>query len=68
MGGRIFPRARLDALIADVRGLLKAKGEMSPGDFKELTGLSRRAAIPLMEWLDAEAVTVRVGDVRVARR
>jgi len=68
MGPRVFLRERLDALIAAVRGLLGEKGEMSPGDFKELTGLSRRAAIPLMEWLDAEGITVRVGDVRVSRQ
>jgi len=40
---------------------------MSPGDFKELSGLSRRGAIPLLEWLDEQRLTLRKGDVRVLR-
>jgi selenocysteine-specific elongation factor len=32
--------------------------------FKELTGVSRKYAIPLLEYLDRERVTKRVGDVR----
>ena len=31
-------------------------------------GLSRRFAIPLLEWLDASGVTARHGDVRRKRR
>jgi selenocysteine-specific elongation factor len=33
--------------------------------FKELTGVSRKYAIPLLEYLDRERVTKRVGDARV---
>jgi selenocysteine-specific elongation factor len=33
--------------------------------FKERYGLSRKYAIPLLEWLDRERVTRRVGDARV---
>jgi selenocysteine-specific elongation factor len=35
------------------------------GKFKELTGVSRKYAIPLLEYLDRERVTRRVGDERV---
>jgi selenocysteine-specific elongation factor len=34
-------------------------------DFKELTGLSRKYAIPLLEYLDREHVTRREGDERI---
>jgi len=34
------------------------------GKFKELTGVSRKYAIPLLEYLDRERVTRRVGDAR----
>jgi len=34
-------------------------------DFKELTGLSRKYAIPLLEYLDRERVTRRQGDERI---
>jgi selenocysteine-specific elongation factor len=33
--------------------------------FKELTGLSRKYAIPLLEYLDLEKITVRAGEKRV---
>ncbi len=33
--------------------------------FKDLTGVSRKYAIPLLEYLDRERVTRRVGDERV---
>jgi len=32
--------------------------------FKELTGVTRKYAIPLLEYLDRERVTRRSGDVR----
>jgi len=35
------------------------------GKFKELTGVSRKYAIPLLEYLDRERVTRRVGDERM---
>ena len=34
------------------------------GQFKEYFGLSRKIAIPLLEWMDREGVTKRVGDSR----
>jgi selenocysteine-specific elongation factor len=35
------------------------------GKFKEMTGVSRKYAIPLLEYLDRERVTRRVGDERL---
>jgi selenocysteine-specific elongation factor len=35
------------------------------GRFKEMTGVSRKYAIPLLEYLDRERVTRRVGDERI---
>ena len=44
----------------------RAKGErISVPVFKELTGVSRKYAIPLLEYLDRERVTRRAGDERV---
>ncbi len=52
-----------------LRGQLTAYKTKSPkidvGEFKELTGVSRKYAIPLLEYLDRERVTKRVGDERV---
>jgi selenocysteine-specific elongation factor len=52
----------LDQTIDKVRAL--DKKEMSVGEFKELTGLSRKYAIPLLELLDQMGVTRRKGAVR----
>jgi selenocysteine-specific elongation factor len=46
---------------ATVAGMAK----IDVGRFKELTGVSRKYAIPLLEYLDRERVTRRVGDERV---
>ncbi|HEY6267311.1 MAG TPA: selenocysteine-specific translation elongation factor [Candidatus Acidoferrum sp.] len=44
----------------------KAKGDrISVPLFKELTGITRKYAIPLLEYLDRERVTRRAGDERV---
>jgi selenocysteine-specific elongation factor len=44
----------------------KTKGErLSVPVFKELTGITRKYAIPLLEYLDRERVTRRAGDERV---
>jgi selenocysteine-specific elongation factor len=62
----IFHRAalvRLRELLAKYR---KERGDQLPiAAFKELTGVSRKYAIPLLEHLDRERVTRRVGDQRV---
>ena len=42
--------------------------ELGPKEFKELTGLSRKYSIPLLEYLDKAKVTIRVGDVRKLRK
>ncbi|WP_207265048.1 selenocysteine-specific translation elongation factor [Desulfovibrio sp. Huiquan2017] len=42
--------------------------EMTAPDFKELTGLSRKYLIPVLEYFDKEKLTVRVGDARRLRK
>jgi selenocysteine-specific elongation factor len=53
--------------ISALRGLLAGrKGRrFSVSEFKEWTGVSRKYAIPLLEYLDRERVTRRDGDQRV---
>ncbi len=62
-----FAVAALDGLKATVAGYFAANRELGPQDFRELTQLSRKFAIPLLEYLDKEKVTMRVGDKRLAR-
>ena len=46
---------------------LKTHGEMSTPQFKEMTGVTRKYLIPLIEYFDAQNVTIRIGDVRKLR-
>jgi selenocysteine-specific elongation factor len=54
-----------DALAAAREKISSRSGDMiDVGHFKEYFGLSRKIAIPLLEWMDREGVTKRVGDSR----
>jgi selenocysteine-specific elongation factor len=52
--------------LEDVIGKLRARSakELTISDFKQLTGLTRKFAIPLLELLDQMGVTRRKGDIR----
>ena len=62
----IFHREALAQLRERLAGYKKNKGaQISVPGFKDLTGTTRKYAIPLLEYLDRERVTRRVGDERV---
>ena len=42
-------------------------GQATPASFKELTGLTRKFIIPLMEYFDMTKLTMRSGDHRILR-
>ena len=42
-------------------------GEISTPQFKEMTWVSRKYLIPLIEYFDAQNVTIRIGDIRKLR-
>lgn len=66
--GLYFPSGALDALRERLVSFLKEKKEILPLQFKEMTGLSRKYMIPLLEYFDRTKVTIRVGDKRVLRK
>jgi selenocysteine-specific elongation factor len=62
----IFHRQALAELRSKLAGYRETKGErISVPAFKDLTGITRKYAIPLLEYLDRERVTRRQGDERV---
>src|SRR5213594_134518 len=61
----LIHRTTVDKLIADVKALKSKSAKIGVGEFKDLTGVSRKFAIPLLEYLDRQRVTRRVGDERV---
>jgi selenocysteine-specific elongation factor len=58
----------LTSLREKLVAFLRDNGEIMPPQFRELTGLSRKFMIPLLEYFDQEKVTIRVGDKRVLRK
>jgi selenocysteine-specific elongation factor len=62
-----FHADALEAIQGKLVALLRERKEIGPGDIKDLLGISRKFAIPLLEFFDARRVTTRVGERRVLR-
>jgi selenocysteine-specific elongation factor len=65
LGGLWFAERHLDALREAVARHFSEHASLSVPEFKELAGVSRKQAIPLLEQLDREGTTRRQGDDRV---
>ena len=63
-----FDAASVAGLIEKVVAFFATHEDMHPQDFREVSGLSRKYAIPLLEYFDKEKLTVRVGDNRKLRK
>lgn len=61
----VFHRDCLTELRKRVSGEKAKSTKMDVGRFKDLVGISRKYAIPLLEYLDRERVTKRVGNDRI---
>jgi selenocysteine-specific elongation factor len=62
-----FHAEALESIQEKLVALLRERKEIGPGDIKDLLGISRKFAIPLLEFFDARRVTTRVGERRVLR-
>ena len=61
----VFHQGTLNELRKNLAAQKSQSPKIDVGRFKDLTGVSRKYAIPLLEYLDREHVTRRVGDERV---
>ncbi len=61
----IFHRDALDSLRTRLAHYKAQSPRIDVARFKELTGVTRKYAIPLLEYLDRERVTRRMGDERI---
>ncbi len=57
----------MDDLRGKVREWFETHEEISPGDFRDITTISRKNGVALLEYFDKEQLTMRVGDRRVLR-
>ena len=62
-----FTKDSYQAAVAMVREIISAEGSITVARLRDRMGASRRPVLALLEHLDAERVTRRVGDARVLR-
>lgn len=63
-----YQKAIIDALVEKVLTYMKREEEIDAPGFKELTGLTRKFSIPVLEYLDRVKLTMRIGDKRILRK
>jgi selenocysteine-specific elongation factor len=63
-----FHRQALEELEGKVIKFLQQNKEMTPPQFKDISQVSRKFAIPLLEHFDGKKLTMRIGDKRVLRK
>ena len=52
----------------DVVAYIRKEGEIDAQGFKDLTGLTRKFSIPLLEYFDKIKLTIRIDDKRILRK
>jgi selenocysteine-specific elongation factor len=62
---RYYDKRQLAKLVSVVLGEIERLEQVTPADLREKTGLSRKYLIPLLEWMDGQSLTVRLGDARI---
>jgi len=63
-----FHKEAIDELKRSLVDFLKEKGQITTPELKNLTRVSRKYTIPLIEYFDKIQLTVRIGDKRILRK
>mgnify|MGYP001017630511 CR=1 FL=1 len=66
-GGLVFHREAIDALRDLIIATISDEQSLSVGRFRDAAGISRKQAVPLLEYFDSIGLTRRMQDVRVLR-
>lgn len=61
----VFLPERIEQIVSQLRDM---ETGFTVSEFKDRTGLSRKYAVPFLEWADRTGLTVRMGDTRRLRR
>ena len=67
VGEDVYAGAQTAAIRARLEAFLLREKRITMAQFRDLTGTSRKYAVPLLEWFDARGITVRSGDFRSLR-
>lgn len=63
-----YSKETIEGLIEAVKEAINREGEIDAPGFKNLTGLTRKFSIPILEYLDRIKLTIRIGDKRILRK
>ena len=63
----VFSSAAYQDMVAKISTHIRENGEITVADVRDLFDTSRKYALALMDYLDAQRITRRVGDARVLR-
>ncbi|WP_367278877.1 SelB C-terminal domain-containing protein [Desulfobacula sp.] len=63
-----FDSREIEKLEQKLIAFLKENESITTPEFKDMTGVSRKYVIPLIEYFDSTNLTIRVGDTRQLRR
>lgn len=66
--GLYYHKPALEKIIGGVKSWFGTHDSLDIGDMKTIFGISRKFAIPLLEYLDASRITIREGNVRKLRK
>ena len=59
-----IPSGNYRKMIEDLTNFFSTKSEMTVGEFRDILKTSRKYALPFLEYLDSNKITLRVGEVR----
>jgi len=63
-----YHKEAIEKLTDKVVDYMQEEGEVDAPRFKEMTGLTRKFSIPILEYFDRIKLTYRVGDKRILRK
>jgi selenocysteine-specific elongation factor len=67
IGRDLYRAGQIEAIRGCLEAALRDGKGITPAQFRDLIGTSRKYALPLLEWFDAANITIRDGDVRKLR-
>jgi selenocysteine-specific elongation factor len=68
VGDAVYRRSQIARIREALEKAATAKGTITPAEFRDAIGTSRKFAVPLLEFFDATGITLRSGDARVLRQ
>jgi selenocysteine-specific elongation factor len=67
VGDALYRGSQIQSIHGKVETFINVHHRMTMAEFRDLLGTSRKYAVPLLEWFDSRAITVRSGDYRMLR-